>query len=73
MWQNRGSHAEAKDLHIGIRATTDANKDQQARYKAGLPNLIHTNCLDWDFYLDGELIASITIADMLMGIQPRPA
>ena len=65
-------HAEAKDLHIGIRAMKDANKDQQKRYKAGLPNLIYTNCMDWDFYRDGELIASVTIADMLMGIQPKP-
>ena len=66
-------HAEAKDLHIGIRAMKDANKDQQKRYKAGLPNLIYTNCLDWDFYRDGELIASVTIADMVMGIQPKPS
>ena len=73
MWQNRGSHAKVKDLHIGIRATTDANKDQQARYKAGLPNVTYTIHLDWDFHRDGELIASVTIADILMGIQPRPA
>lgn len=65
-------HAEAKDLDIGIRAMKDANKDQQTRYKKGLPNLIYTNCLDWDFYRDGELLASVTIADMLMGIQPKP-
>ena len=65
-------HAEAKDLHIGIRTMKDANKDQQKRYRAGLPNLIYTNCLDWDFYRDGNLIASVTIADNLMGIQPKP-
>ena len=41
----------------------DANKAQQERYLKALPNLIYTNCLDWDFYRNGELIASVTIAD----------
>lgn len=65
-------HLEAKDLKVGLRGMRDANKAQQDRYKAALPNLIYTNCLDWDFYRDGEIIASVTIADYLMGIQPRP-
>lgn len=65
-------HVEAKDLHIGIRGMKDANKNQQDRYRAALPNLIYTNCLDWDFYRDGELVASVTIADFVMGIQPKP-
>jgi type I restriction-modification system DNA methylase subunit len=65
-------HVEAKDLHIGVRAMKDANKDQQNRYRKALSNLIYTNCLDWDFYRDGELYASVTIADLVMGIQPSP-
>lgn len=65
-------HAEAKDLGVGLRAMKDTNKGQQDRYRAALPNLIFTNCLDWDFYRNGELIASVTIADLLMGIQPKP-
>lgn len=65
-------HVEVKDLHIGIRAMKDANKDQQQRYKAALPNLIYTNGLDWDFYRDGELTASVTIADFQMGVIPNP-
>ncbi|PPD14207.1 MAG: DNA methyltransferase [Methylobacterium sp.] len=65
-------HLEAKDIDLDIRAMKDANKRQQDRYRAGLPNLIYTNCLDWDFYRDGNLIASVTIADFLMGIQPIP-
>lgn len=65
-------HVEAKDLHIGIRNMKDTNKKQQERYKAALPNLIYTNALDWDFYRDGELVKSITIADFVMGIQPKP-
>ena len=65
-------HVEAKDIPVGIRALKDSNKDQQKRYLAALPNLIYTNCLDWDFYRDGELVASVSIADFLMGVQPRP-
>jgi IS30 family transposase len=64
-------HLEAKDLHIPIRGMKDTNKAQQERYKAALPNLIYTNCLDWDFYRDGELLASVTIADFLKGTELR--
>ena len=65
-------HVEAKDLHVGLRGMKDANKNQQDRYRKALSNLIYTNCLDWDFYRDGELYASVTIADFVMGIQPKP-
>ncbi|MFN3262976.1 MAG: type ISP restriction/modification enzyme [Pikeienuella sp.] len=65
-------HAEAKDVGLDIRKMRDANRDQQQRYLKGLPNLIYTNCLDWDFYREGERVASVTIGDYLMGIQPRP-
>lgn len=50
----------------------DSNKAQQERYKAALPNLIYTNGLDWDFYRDGDLTASVTIADFLLGVIPKP-
>ncbi|MCC1482320.1 N-6 DNA methylase [Roseibaca sp. Y0-43] len=65
-------HLEAKDIDIDIRAMKDANKRQKDRYVKGLANLIYTNCLDWDFYRNGELVASVKIADYLMGIQPIP-
>lgn len=65
-------HVEAKDLNVGLRGMKNANKDQQDRYRKALPNLIYTNCLDWDFYRNGDLIASVTIADYLMGVQPNP-
>lgn len=65
-------HVEAKDLHVGIRGMKDSNRDQQQRYKAALPNLIYTNGLDWDFYRDGDLTASATIADFQMGVIPKP-
>lgn len=66
-------HIEAKDIDVDLRAMKGANKDQQLRYRKALPNLIYTNCLDWDFYRDGELFASVTIGDFLMGIQPIPS
>lgn len=65
-------HVEAKDLDVRLRAMKDANKNQQDRYRKALPNLIYTNCLDWDFYRNSELIASVTIADYVKGIQPKP-
>ncbi len=65
-------HLEAKDVGISLRSMTGANKRQQDRYRKALPNLIYTNCLDWDFYRDGELIASVTIAEQSTGIQALP-
>ena len=65
-------HIEAKDIGLDLRAMKDSNKDQQQRYLKALPNLVYTNCLDWDFYRNGERFASVTIADYLMGIQPKP-
>jgi predicted helicase len=64
-------HVEAKDVGVGLRGMKDANKNQQERYRKALPNLIYTNCLDWDFYRNGELVATVTIGDYLMGIQPN--
>jgi len=65
-------HVEAKDPSVDLRAMKGANKEQKERYLKALPNLIYTNGLDFDFYRNGERIASVTIADYLMGIQPRP-
>lgn len=64
-------HVEAKDVPVGIRGMKDANKAQQERYRAALPNLIYTNCLEWDFYRDGELTASVRIADFVLGVQSK--
>lgn len=65
-------HLEAKDINVDLRNLKDANKNQHERYTGGLANLIYTNCLDWDFYRDGHRVASVSIADYLMGIQPKP-
>lgn len=64
-------YVEAKDLHISLQGMKDSNKNQQERYRQALPNLIYTNCLDWDFYRNGELFASINIAELTGVISPR--
>ena len=50
----------------------DFNKAQHGRYVKALPNLIYTNGLDFRFYKKGELAREISIADFLMGVQPKP-
>ncbi len=67
-------HCEAKDIGLDInpKGMKDFNKEQHERYVKGLPNLIYTNGLDFRFYKKGELAREISIADYLMGIQPKP-
>ena len=56
-------YLEAKDLGLNLRTLKGSNKEQQERYLKALPNLIYTNCFDWEFYRDGTLMASVSIAD----------
>jgi type I restriction-modification system DNA methylase subunit len=67
-------HCEAKDVGLGInpKGMNDFNKAQHERYVKALPNLIYTNGLEFRFYKKGELSRDISIADFLMGIQPKP-
>ncbi|MBZ0163347.1 MAG: N-6 DNA methylase [Notoacmeibacter sp.] len=67
-------HCEAKDIGLDVnpKAMRDANKAQFERYSKALPNLIYTNGLDFRFYKQAELVREISIADYLMGIQPKP-
>ena len=64
-------HCEAKDINLDVspKAMDKGNKAQFDRYVKGLPNLIYTNCLDFHFYKNGELVREIKIADYLMGLQ----
>ncbi|MBU1362445.1 MAG: N-6 DNA methylase [Gammaproteobacteria bacterium] len=55
-------HIEAKDLVINLTSLNDSNKEQKGRYLGALPNLIYTNCLDWEFYRNGEQVAAVSIA-----------
>ena len=56
---------EAKDIGDKDLAGTKktGNKEQFDRYKASLNNLIFTDYLDFHFYVDGQFITSIKIAE----------
>jgi hypothetical protein len=76
---NRGDVAigwcEAKDIGKDVRkfAATDYSKAQKERYKKGLPNLIYTNGLDFEFIRDGEPVDFISIADAVPTLPAHPA
>ena len=57
---------EAKDIGKDIKkfGTGDYSKAQKDRYRKGLPNLIYTNGLDFEFIRDGEVVDFVTIADL---------
>ncbi len=66
-------YIEAKDIGVSIRNHRGANKNQFDRYKNDLDNLIYTDCLKWDFYLNGELIRSVSIAEIRGDeLKPKP-
>ena len=65
-------HVEAKRPEISIQGMKGSNKSQQNRYRNALPNLIYTNALDWDFYWEGNLRHSVTIAALSGKIIPKP-
>lgn len=57
---------EAKDIGKDIRkfSSTDYSKSQKERYKKGLPNLIYTNGLDFEFIRDGVTTDFVSIAEL---------
>jgi hypothetical protein len=65
---------EAKDIGKDVRkfAAADYSKAQKERYKKGLPNLIYTNGLDFEFIRDGEAADFISIADLIPTLPTRP-
>ncbi|MCA8835024.1 MAG: N-6 DNA methylase, partial [Proteobacteria bacterium] len=67
-------YIEAKNIGERIRNFTNpANKNQFERYTNDLDNLIYTDCLKWDFYLNGNLVRSVSIAEIRGGqIKPKP-
>lgn len=73
---NRGQivigHVEAKDIAKDLTTLKGAEADQKGRYLKALPNLIYTNCLDFEFYREGVLLNKVSIADFLKGIRPLP-
>lgn len=62
-------HIEHKDICVKIRGMKGDNKKQQDRYKKALPNLIYTNCHDWNRYKDGKLIESASLEKDSKGLQ----
>lgn len=64
---------EAKDIGKDIRKlpTNDYSKGQKERYRKGLPNLIYTNGLDFEFIRDGEVVDFINIADLAPTLPSR--
>ncbi|KZY54622.1 DNA methyltransferase [Erythrobacter sp. HI0063] len=66
--------AEAKDIGKDVRkfAANDYSKGQKERYRKGLPNLIYTNGLDFEFIRDGEAVDFITIADLTPTMPAKP-
>ena len=66
-------HAEAKDIDKDLSTLKGPEAEQKKRYLKALPNLIYTNCLDFEFYRDGKLLSRISIGDYVFGIQPKPA
>ncbi len=66
-------HIEAKDIQIDLVHLHKTNQEQQARYRNALPNLIYTNCLDWQFFRNGDLLASVSIGSWRDGIRADAA
>lgn len=75
---NRGEVAigwcEAKDIGKDVRkfAAHDYGRAQKERYKKGLPNLIYTNGLDFEFIREGDVVDFISIADVTTGLPAHP-
>lgn len=65
-------HVEAKNVGKDLSTLKGRDAEQKQRYLKALPNLIYSNCLDFHFYRRGALINRISIADFMLGIQPRP-
>ncbi|MBB1125685.1 type ISP restriction/modification enzyme [Thiospirillum jenense] len=60
-------YVEAKDVPIDLTALNKDNLAQQHRYRYALPNLIYTNCLDWQFFRDGQLKSRVSIGALVNG------
>lgn len=64
--------AEAKDIDKDVIKLKGYSVDQRKRYEKAYPNLIYTNGIDFEFIREGEAVHFVSIADFLMGLQPRP-
>ena len=66
--------AEAKDVGRDITRfrPNDYGKEQKDRYRKGLPNLIYTTGIDFEFLREGDRINFVSIADLLPALPGRP-
>ena len=64
--------AEAKDIDKDVIRLKGYSVEQRKRYERAYPNLIYTNGVDFEFIREGESVHFVSIADFLMGLQPRP-
>jgi hypothetical protein len=63
---------EAKDLDADIKKLKGYSKEQKDRYRRGLPNLLYTNGLDFEFLRGGERTSYVTVADYRPGLPAYP-
>jgi hypothetical protein len=65
---------EAKDLGKEITKfkAGDYSKEQKVRYAKGLPNLIYTNGVDFEFIRTGDVVDLVTIAEPAENLLARP-
>ena len=54
-------YVEAKNVGVNLEKMSKLNHDQKMRYQSAFSNLIYTNCYDWQFYREGNLVKSISI------------
>lgn len=63
---------EAKDVDKDVIALKGYSKEQRQRYEAAFPNLIYTNGVDFEFIREGTSVHFVSIADFVLGLQPKP-
>jgi len=66
-------YIEAKDVGKDLDKLDKREKEQLKKYTDSLNNLIYTNYLDFRWYVRGEVVANITLAefDALGNLQPK--
>ncbi|WP_420140952.1 type ISP restriction/modification enzyme [Sphingomonas sp.] len=64
--------AEAKDIDKDVIKLKGYSVEQRKRYEKAYPNLIYTNGVDFEFIREGESVHFVSIADFVMGLQPKP-
>lgn len=64
--------AEAKDIDKDVIKLKGYSVEQRKRYEKAYPNLIYTNGVDFEFIREGEPVHFVSIADFVMGLQPKP-